>query len=540
MDFLTVRTPEQEKFEIELDLPRLRIGRSSANDLILKDPNVSRRHAEIEQRQDGYYILDVGGKNGTSLNDRRISVPTLLCQGDRIRLGASLLVFGASAATNVEFSGAPLSSDSATTSLRADEVRSPISGMDVPSPAMNLMMEANEELVFHRPLDELLQNIMDIAGRAAPYEVGVLALLEDGELVPKVVRVPAQEEGGTVSISSTISDHVIHKEQSVLVVDALSDDRFSKGQSIAAQQIKSVMCVPLWNNRNVIGLIYADSRRGVGLYSQETLRVLTLLANIAAIKIENARLFTREMSARIMEEDLQKAAEIQRRLMPRGGAAIPGYAIRGRSVPCQAVGGDYFDYVDLPGGRFGIALGDVAGKGLPASLLMAQVHASVRALCDLDLPLEELVSRLNRLLSRDMPDNRYVTFFYGILDPREHTLAYVNAGHNPPIVVREAGGVESLAGTGPPIGLFADAKHRAERIDFAAGDLFVAYSDGVTEAEDTEGNEFGEKRLVSILEKAHAGAIEDTVKRVVDEVEKHIAGRPHQDDVTLLVLKRDA
>ena len=540
MDFLTVRTPEQDKFEIELDLSRLRIGRSSANDLILKDPNVSRRHAEIEQRDDGYYVLDVGGKNGTSVNDRRINEPTMLCRGDRVRLGASLLVFGASTASNVEFSGAPLSSDSATTSLRANEVRTPITGANVPSAAMNLIMEADQELVFNRPLDELLHSIMDIAGRAAPYEVGVLALLEEGELVPKVVRVPAQEEGRTISISSTISDHVINKQQSVLVVDALSDDRFSKGQSIAAQHIKSVMCVPLWNNRNVIGLIYADSRRGVGLYSQETLRVLTHLGSIAAIKIENARLFARELAARRMEDELQKAAEIQRGLMPRGAGTIPGYTIRGRSVPCQAVGGDYFDYVDLPGGRFGIALGDVAGKGLPASLLMTHVHASVRALCDLDIPLDQLVSRLNRLLSRDVPDNRYVTFFFGILDPGEHTLAYVNAGHNPPIMVRGSDSVEFLAVTGPPIGLFADAKHQAEKINLAAGDLLMIYSDGVTEADDAEGNEFGEKRLASILEAAHTGALDDIVERVGDEVEKHIAGRPPQDDVTLLALKRDA
>src|SRR5439155_14689149 len=201
-------------------------------------------------------------------------------------------------------------------------------------------------------------------------------LLEDGILVSRVVRVPRGEEGKTISVSQTVAERVVQRQESVLTADAQTDERFRAGQSIVAQQIRSVMCVPLWNNREVIGLIYIDNRHRAGLFSEENLRVLTHLANVAAIKIENARLFEQVLAKEVMEVELQKAAEIQNHLQPAEGPPIPGYVVYGGSIPCRAVGGDYFDYIEMPGGRFGIGLGDVAGKGLPAALLMCSFQAS--------------------------------------------------------------------------------------------------------------------------------------------------------------------
>ncbi len=538
MDFITVSSPECERYRYELRDPRLRIGRSSANELILKDPNVSRQHAEIEQRPDGFYLLDAGGKNGTLVNDRRITEPTLLRRGDRIRIGTTTLIFCDDTSSQVEFSDQPLPRDSATTSLKAHEIHTPAAGLPATSPFLSLILEADQELVFHRPEQELLESIMDLAARAAPYEVGVLGLLEGGEIVSKVVRVPARESGRTVTISRTIADHVIKKQESVRVGDARVDERFRKGESIAAQQIRSAMCVPLWDNREVIGLIYVDSRAGTGLYNEETLRLLAHLANVAAVKIENARLFARTLEARMYEEELEKAAEIQSRLMPGEGPQIAGYGVDGSSHPCQAVGGDYYDYLSLPGGRVGIALGDVAGKGLPASLLMCRVCASVRALADLDLPLEDLIKRLNRLICRDIPSNRFVTFFCGFLDVSNHTLTYINAGHNPPLLVRHGGKVERLSVSGPPIGLFENLHHDARTVALRPGDLLICYSDGVTEAEDRKRREFGEDHLIRTVLECRLSKPAEIVRRVIDEVNAHYAGLPPQDDITLVVLKR--
>src|SRR6266850_978908 len=456
MDFLTVVAAAGSSLRHEIDRETLRIGRSSGNDLALDDLNVSRVHAEIVRRSEGHYLLDAGGKNGTYVNERRITEPALLRPGDRIRLGATTLIFNGALQSPVEFSDRPLLPGAGATFLPASPTRAPQTG-DIPlmlettpppatapagrasatrvvagqaalTPApfqagvpsaslLSIIFEADKELVFHRPLGEILHTIMDLARRAVPFERGLLMLLEGGRLVPQVVRVPPDEAGRMISISRTITDRVVLNKESVLASDALFDDRFRQGQSVEAQHLRSVMCVPLWNNREVIGLIYVDNRHRAGLFSEENLRVLSHLANVAAVKIENARLFEQVLAKEIMEVELQRAAEIQNHLQPAEGPPIPGYVVYGSSIPCRAVGGDYFDYIEMPGGRFGIGLGDVAGKGLSAALLMCSFQASLRALSELDLRPEETMARLNGLLYDRIPANRFVTFFYGVLDP---------------------------------------------------------------------------------------------------------------------------
>ncbi|PYT17334.1 MAG: hypothetical protein DMF51_02790 [Acidobacteria bacterium] len=158
-----------------------------------------------------------------------------------------------------------------------------------------------------------------------PFERGLLMLTEGDRLVPQVIRVPPDEAGSTISISRTIADRVLRSKESILTSDALLDDRFRMGHSVEAQQLRSVMCVPLWDNREVIGLIYVDNRHRAGLFTEENLRLLANLANVAAVKIENARLFEHVVAAERMEQELQRAAEIQDHLLPAQGPPIPGW-----------------------------------------------------------------------------------------------------------------------------------------------------------------------------------------------------------------------
>ncbi len=569
MDFLTIVPSEGKDYRREIGAVTLRIGRSSGNDLVLQDLNVSRVHAEIVRRPEGCYVLDAGGKNGTYVNDQRITGPTLLRPGDRVRVGTTTLIFNGTPRSRVEWSDRPLTMGGGTTILPAGEIRTP-GLLDIPllsegtpppmrdtparagvrprpaslevhppalAPDLSIFIEADKELVFHRPLREILETIMDLARRAVPFERGLLVLMEGGVPVPQVIRVPPDEAGRTISVSRTITERVVKHHESVLTSDAQID--FKEGPSVEGLQIRSVVCVPLWNNREVIGLIYVDSRHRAGLFTEENLRVLTHLANVAAVKIENARLFEQAVAAERMEQELQRAAEIQNHLLPSDGPPIPGYLIYGSSVPCRAVGGDYYDYIELPGGRYGVGLGDVAGKGLPAALLMCSFQASLRALTELDLPPQETIARLNRLLARRIPTNRFVTFFFGILDPGRHTLTYVNAGHNPPWILRRDGeAADRLIQTGRPLGLFDDVPYRAETIDLRPGEILLGYSDGVTEGLSPSEEEFGEERLLRILREARDSAPFDIVRRVTSEIDRHHAGSPRQDDVTLVVLKR--
>ena len=559
MDFLTIITPDggTQKYDLQPS-PNLKIGRSSTSDLVLQDLNVSRMHAELVRRPEGYFVLDAGGKNGTFVNDRRIDGPTMLQPGDRVRLGTTTLVFNGHPKSNVEFVDQPLMAGPGTIHLSADDLRTPnIGEMSViqgtPAPihratgpgttpsggqALQIIFEADKELVFHRPLDELLEKIMDLAGRAVRFERGLLMLLEGGALRSHVIRVPQAETGKPISISKTITDRVMKAQESILTSDATIDDRFKAGQSVEIQQIRSLMCAPLWNNREVIGLIYLDSRQKSGLFTLDDLRLLTHLANVAAVKIENARLFEQAVAAERMEQEIQKAAEIQNHLLPQEGPPIEGYEIFGTSLMCRAVGGDYYDYVPLEDGRYGLGLGDVAGKGLPAALLMASFQASLRALSEMELSPDDTIRRLNRLLCKSIPENRFVTFFYAVLEPKTHVLTYVNAGQNPPYIVRHGGGSDRLEQSGPPLALLEDATYKSHQTRLEPGDVLVCYSDGISEARGPSEEEFGELRLCEVVANEATRPAVELVRAVTLALQGHCAGRAYQDDVTLVVLKR--
>jgi sigma-B regulation protein RsbU (phosphoserine phosphatase) len=206
---------------------------------------------------------------------------------------------------------------------------------------------------------------------------------------------------------------------------------------------------------------------------------------------------------------------------------------------CRAVGGDYYDYVALGDGRYGLGLGDVAGKGLPSALLMASFQASLRALSEMGLPPDDTIRRLNRLLCRSIPENRFVTFFYAILDPATHEFTYVNAGQNPPYIVRAAGGTpERLDQSGPPLALLDYATYVSHHTRLERGDVLVCYSDGVSEARGPSDEEFGEIRLTDAVAKDAGRGAPELVRLVTEALQGHCAGRTYQDDVTLVVLKR--
>lgn len=545
-----VTTPDGASFRQELEETTIVLGRSSSNDLPLDDPSVSRVHAKIVRRDDGFYILDTGSKHGTLVNTRRISEPTRLQSGDQILVGRTILSFNGAPTVPFDLVDSPLTLGPETTILSGSQLRSSSSsgldsgeltlgreGAGTPAAALRIIGKADKELVFHRPLPEILERIMDLAHEAVPYERGVLMLLQGGQLVKQAVRVPKSDVREGILLSTTITRRVIDKQDSILTSDAQKD---IPGESIVMQHIRSLMCVPLWNNREVIGLLYVDSRQRAGLFTKIDLNVLTHLANVAAVKIENARLFEHALAAETMKQELETAAEIQSHLLPQDGPTIPGFQLDGISRPCRAVGGDYYDYFSLPEGRQGFTIGDVAGKGMPAALLMCSLQASLQALTELNLSPEETTARLNRLLCRKIPANRFVTFFYGILDPRTRTLIYTNAGHNPPVVLRADGGLERLLPGGPPLGFFDASTYHSGQVVLEPNDFLVCYSDGVTEARSPAGEEFGEQSLINLVRAKSSATPADVVSSVFDALDELHAGTTPGDDLTLVVLKRSA
>ena len=519
MSYLTIQPAQGKKSKISFDSDLIRVGRSSRNEVHLaSDPSLSRFHAEFSRVGEDYYVRDAGSRNGTSLNDKQLTEPVRMQPGDRVTLGETVIFFSSSGTdaavrlTDDHPTGGP--GQNTLVLPLADIISSNVTGpggqansqasteqSNPQSRAFAVLARAANELLAHRSLNDTFEVILDMVFEALTPDRGTIMLLE-GEapaLQSQVVRDARSSGDGGIQLSRTIADAVVKEQQSVMIQDARTDERFAAQESIQIQGIHSALCVPLWNNREVIGLLYVDTLGIPGKFQQDDLRLLTLLANLAAVKIENVKLFVKAEKQREMEQELQAAAKIQRRLLPAGDPEVAGYQLTGYNIPCKGVGGDYFDFYALEGDRMGLAIGDVSGKGMAAALMMASVQASFRAHASADLEIPELIRRLNKAVAANSMSNKFMTFFYGVLNTATGALQYTNAGHNPPMLFRASGSVEELTGGGMILGVLSDADYLSQDTSLTPGDVLVLFSDGITESQNEQEEQFGEERLMEVV-----------------------------------------
>lgn len=548
---IAVLEPGGSTRQVPLDRDRIRIGRSSDNDLSFPgDMSLSRHHLVLERRDGGWCVEDLGAKNRTTLNGRRIEGKTQLVAGDRISAGQVVVVFGGKSSTGpVEFTqggdDGPLRA-TVMTNLRGvlsrestmPGVSKPVSrgerrGLPLEHPGVAALIRAGQELAGHRPLDELFELILDLSIQAVGAERGVLMTLEGEDLVARSVR------GEGFRISTTVRDRVLKERASLLVRDTALDEAFKSRDSIVGQQVQSVMAVPLQTNDRVIGLINVDSRSFARPFTPDDLDLLTVLANVAAIRIENERLAVVELQKQIITRELEQAADIQRRLLPREAPLVAGYELAGHNLPCQTVGGDYFDFFPYADGRIGLALGDVSGKGMQAAILMSTVKGGMQVLFG-ETPddVASLMSRLDRTVAANFPRNRFVTLFFGLLDPASGELTYCNAGHNPPFLVRADNSIERLTSCGTILGIFPEMGYEVKHSRLMPGDVLTLFSDGVTEENSPGGEEFGEDRLSRLLVERGRGGAANLVEGIRQAVLAWAAGAAAADDVTVVVAAR--
>ena len=371
----------------------------------------------------------------------------------------------------------------------------------------------------------------DAAAHSAGAERGVLMTLEDGELVTRAAM------GDDFRISTAVRDRVLGGRESLLIHDVASDAALKASNTLIMQRVRTLLAAPLQTDTKVIGLVYLDSIAGRP-FTAEDLTLLTVLANIAAIRIEHARLIELEQAERVMQAELRQAAEIQRGLLPKSDPAAPGFEISGHSEPCRTVNGDYYDYLPLSGGRLAVVVGDVAGKGLSAALLVSAIQARLHTISEEEMPVEQMVARLNRGLGRNMPGGRFITMVVAVLDPGAGTLRYTNAGHNRPLLVRASGAVEELGEGGLLLGILPDAAYMGADVALESGDTLVFYTDGVSEAANAQDEEFGEARLAELVRSERHRPAAEIGELVREAVRAHLDGRPALDDVTVVVVKR--
>jgi sigma-B regulation protein RsbU (phosphoserine phosphatase) len=308
------------------------------------------------------------------------------------------------------------------------------------------------------------------------------------------------------------------------------------GGALAEQGLAAI--VPIRKDQVTHGFLGLGARPSSHGFTDDELAFAGALANQAIISLENAWLFQETLEKRRLEEELALASAIQRNLFPKRLPEIPGYDLAANSTPTRHVGGDYYDMIDLGDGRTLIAIADVSGKGTPASLLMSNLQAALRALADSDIDLAANAAKINELIYSNTDFNKYATFFYGVLDARTHRFTYTNAGHNPPFLLRSSGEMETLSVGGLPVGLMSGVSYEQGEVGIGPEDVLVLYTDGVSEAMDAAGDEFGEARIEEICRECAAGTAANLLGRMVEDVARFSAGLPQADDITAVVLKR--
>jgi len=567
-----VRENGQDPEMIRLDRLRMTIGRSVRSDIPLRDPFASRLHAVVQHDAGQVILADIGSANGTLINGLPVTEPHRLVQGDVVQIGESVLTFLANDRTSipppVTFIGADHDRlpDNETTVLKdasallatlhlpaaAPFSGSPDSTQETPggekprTDLLEIISRVGVVLIQKSTVAEVLRSTLDLVFEALPAERGFLFLRQGGDITCRLAATPtaALPRDPPPRVSRTILSRAVHDGTMVRTADAGVDPRFRRSSSVEMGAIRSVMAVPLRVGSEILGAIYVDNPIRNSFVDAD-LSVLATIAAVAAIKIEHERLRAEVQEKRRIQEELKIAGEIQARLLPITPPKVEGWDLSGVSLPCLEVGGDYFDFIHLAPRveparkkRLGIAVGDVSGKGTGAALLISSVHAGLRAEAHVGGSVADVMGKVNRYLAEYAPTNRFVTLFYGELDPESGRLRYSNAGHDPPIIIRRNGDIDRLVEGGIAIGIQDDATYEEGETVLLSGDMFVCFSDGISESVNERGEQFGEARIIDVARAARGKPAPRVRDRIEEALSLFVGTTAPVDDMTLVVATR--
>src|SRR5262245_17743559 len=391
-------------------------------------------------------------------------------------------------------------------------------------------------------LGSLLSAIMEAAQVIMEAEVSSLFLRDEktGELIIAVPTGPAKAEISGIRIPPErgFCGWVATHGQPLTIADPQKDPRFF-GEVSAGFHTRNLICVPLSGSQGqILGVLQACNKLGNGSFTETDISLFLSLANQAAIALEKERLQKESVEKQLLERELTVAAEIQEGFWPREIPSYPGIDIAAFSEPAKRIGGDYYDFIPVGKDRCALVIGDISGKGIPAALLMASLRAALRAQLEASPSLEETVYWVNNVLVRDTPTERFATLFIGLLDYKQLELTYVNAGHNPPLLYSpQGGGIKRLSVGGTIVGVFAGVRFESAREKLVPGQLLVAYTDGVTEAESPEAEMFGEERLEALIYRHAHDKAEVLNSEVRQAVTSFSHGTAQHDDITLFIMR---
>ncbi len=544
----------------DLTEPATTIGRRPDCTVQVQSDMVSRKHAQVLSCDGQFVLEDLGSGNGSFVNGQRIEQPTPLVHDDRIKLGPILFRFEGDQAPEdsqadrpTQVRDSPLADvvditndDSGSTIMGTLDTAGGFGLLDVqPQAKLKAVLDISRSLAGTVDWNSLLPKILDTLFEIFPHADRGCILIRDestGNMVPRAIKHRRDSEDDSVKLSRTILNTVLEQKKAILSADAASDSRFEASESITNLTIRSMMCVPLLGlSGDAMGAINIDTQNPLAQFRKDDLDLMIAVAGQAALSIDGARLLSTYVEKQKQDNEMRIAANVQRALLPDHLPELDGYEFFASYEAAQAVGGDYYDIFPLNNGKYCLAFGDVAGKGVPASLVMSRLASVVRSTFQHVDEADEAVSQINDHMCAKAVEGRFVTFVATLLDPASHSISVVNAGHMSPMVRKLDGTIEELpAGTvGIPLGVLEGFSYESIQRTLDPGDTVVIYTDGVSEAMNHDSELYGLERLREFVSQGPVHA-DELGKAVRTDVKKHADGREQNDDITMMVFGRNS
>ncbi len=548
---LHVVTTDGAPFDRALEGECFVIGRSSKADLTIADRSMSRMHARLYLDGGAWYVEDLGSRNGTLLGGRPVEHPSRVGHGSVLQFGSTSVTVREATRPAGDEPDKRLSTDSHTIfrsaadllkepeEIRTDSVTPLGEGLRRYADRLRLLTEVNQALDRIISLDELLDMILDRAfEHLRPEEAAIYLRTDSGGYACAASRSIGKGDP-EVLFSKNLMEEVVENAQAALVLDAQTDERFQQAMSLLDAGVRSLVAAPLLDPDGALGLIVLGSRLTVRQFEEEDMELLASLASVAAMRIRNVHLAEEAEERRRLEHEVALAREIQVSLLPARLPEVEGWDIAAGNTPSRGVSGDFFK-VELRHDESEIVLmlSDVSGKGIGASLLTASLEALCAGPIHDGVPVEDVFRSVSHLLFDRTPPEKYATSFLTSVDPESGLMRFCNAGHNPGLLLRADGSSEWLASTGMPLGILPEGQFTVGERTLDVGDTVVLYTDGITEPENPDEEEFGEERLRETCLAHREEPIHEIMAVIEKELYEFVRGVPFLDDRTLVLIRR--
>jgi len=524
------------------------VGRDQSCQIVIDDDSVSRRHARVLLENDTCVIEDLQSRNGTYVNGQKIDGRVALDNRDRVEIGITLFEYQSSSAAKhesptVQYEGSPRPNGSVLCSMDLTHTADTLGQVNAEG-KLRAILQITRSLGKSLNLRSLLSRMLDGLFEIFPQADRGLVLLRDGNrLVPAAVK-DRRGKKERLEYSKTIISKAVMERRAILSRDVAHDEDIPAAVSITQLNIRSVMCVPLLTqDRKVLGVIQLDIQDKTRKFDTDDMEILTSVASQASVSVAHAQLHREKMKHARIERELSFARDVQHSFLPRAMPELEGYSFWAYYQAARQVGGDFYDFLRLPNGNEVIVLGDVAGKGVPAALMMVRVSG----LCKLALlshpdNVGEAMNALNRDVYDASSDKGFVTLVLCVIDPETHDVEVAIAGHMPPLFLRTSSTIDGEVGynaRGRPLGIEREADYRTEHTELAPGESVLLFSDGISEAMSSAEEPYSIDRIREQLLRTQGEEPAETGQALLDDVREHVADGEQRDDVSLVIFRRD-